>query len=207
VSSARNPTYYGGDLRRDLLDAALRSVLEVGAAHVSLRGLAREVGVSHAAPKNHFADRRALFTALAAEAHRHLSARIGSELAQAGPAPLDRVLAAGRGYLGFTRDHPAHFAVMWREDLVDPADPALTAAVQTTQEQLADVASAVLPHGPVPDADPQQFALLAWSLVHGLADLGAAGALDDLPGAADPGARDEGVLALFAALLARRDAG
>ena len=60
-----NPTYYGGDLRRDLLDTALELIDQEGPSAVSLRSLARRLGVSHAAPANHFPDKAALFTAIA----------------------------------------------------------------------------------------------------------------------------------------------
>src|SRR5918995_4734728 len=63
----RNATYYAGDLRRDLLDAALDVVATEGPSAVNLRALARQLGVSHAAPANHFADKTAVFTAIARE--------------------------------------------------------------------------------------------------------------------------------------------
>ena len=60
-------TYHHGDLRAAILTEAARLVAERGADGVSLRELAREAGVSHAAPAHHFTDRRGLFTALAAQ--------------------------------------------------------------------------------------------------------------------------------------------
>ncbi|HEY4796462.1 MAG TPA: helix-turn-helix domain-containing protein, partial [Mycobacterium sp.] len=60
------PTYHHGDLRAAILNEAARLVAQRGADGVSLRELAREAGVSHAAPAHHFTDRRGLFTALAA---------------------------------------------------------------------------------------------------------------------------------------------
>lgn len=44
-----------------------------GATELSLRELAREAGVSHAAPAHHFGDRRGLFTALAADGFTRLA--------------------------------------------------------------------------------------------------------------------------------------
>ncbi|MEW2235322.1 helix-turn-helix domain-containing protein, partial [Streptomyces sp. NPDC024062] len=63
-TTGRRP-YHHGNLRTDLLDAAERSLRAHGAEQLSLRDLARDVGVSHAAPRRHFADRRALLDALA----------------------------------------------------------------------------------------------------------------------------------------------
>jgi AcrR family transcriptional regulator len=71
-----NPTYYDGDLRRDLLDTALELVAREGPSAVSLRSLARRLGVSHAAPANHFPDKASLFTAIAIEGFRLLAAAI-----------------------------------------------------------------------------------------------------------------------------------
>ena len=52
---------YPGDLRRALIDAALETIEEDnGAGVLTLRGVARRVGVSHAAPHRHFADKKAL---------------------------------------------------------------------------------------------------------------------------------------------------
>src|ERR1700750_3386892 len=56
--------YHHGNLRRALLDAAERTLRDRGVEALSLRELAREVGVSHGAPRRHFSDRQALLDAL-----------------------------------------------------------------------------------------------------------------------------------------------
>ncbi|MGL4744691.1 MAG: TetR/AcrR family transcriptional regulator, partial [Dermatophilaceae bacterium] len=152
-SGSRNRTYYAGDLRGELVAAAIRAAAEAGPSEVSLRALARELGVSHAAPKNHFRDRRALLTAVATEAHRRLleyfrdatdateatraagTTRATRAAGGAGTSattddghPLDELEALGRAYLAFARAERGCFAVMWREDLQDPADPSLREA-------------------------------------------------------------------------------
>src|SRR5262245_42944303 len=82
-------TYHHGDLRAAILDEAARLVAERGADRVSLRELAREAGVSHAAPAHHFTDRRGLFTALAAQGFELLAAA----LTDARPRFIDAALA------------------------------------------------------------------------------------------------------------------
>src|ERR687893_128433 len=126
----RHPTYYNGDLRRDLLDAALRVVTDDGPAAVNLRALARKLGVSHAAPANHFADKTAIFTAIAQEGFELLSSAMGQAVAE---VPADqpgraRIAASGQAYMRFALTHRAHFEVMWRNDLPRREDPALHAA-------------------------------------------------------------------------------
>ncbi len=68
--------YHHGNLRTDLLDAAERRLKVHGVEQLSLRDLARDVGVSHAAPRRHFADRRALLDALAESGFMRLGAKL-----------------------------------------------------------------------------------------------------------------------------------
>jgi AcrR family transcriptional regulator len=175
-----NPTYYDGDLRRDLLAAALELIGREGPSAVSLRSLARRLGVSHAAPANHFPDKAALFTAIAVEGFELLGAAMRDAVAQAGPEATagQRFGALGRAYTGFAVTHPAHFAVMWQGDLLHNDDPALAAAGDATYALLMAGVRDVQDEGWAAGTDPQTVAYLAWSVVHGLAALWLGGALD-----------------------------
>src|ERR1700754_1497263 len=97
-------TYHHGDLKAVILAKAAGLVAERGADGISLRELAREAGVSHAAPAHHFTDRRGLFTALAAQGWGLLA----TALAEARPDFIVAALADG----GVALDHPGHYAVM-----------------------------------------------------------------------------------------------
>lgn len=79
--------YHHGNLRIALLSAAERRLGEAGVDGLSLRELARDVGVSHAAPRRHFPDKQALLDALAISGLH----RLGAELEEA----LDAVRRAG----------------------------------------------------------------------------------------------------------------
>jgi AcrR family transcriptional regulator len=81
------PRYHHGDLRAALLRAAEDELTERGAEGFSLRGVARRVGVSHAAPAHHFADTGALLAALAAEGFRRFLATQRAHQARAAPQP------------------------------------------------------------------------------------------------------------------------
>jgi AcrR family transcriptional regulator len=155
------PTYHHGDLRAAILTEAARLVSERGPDRVSLRELAREAGVSHAAPAHHFTDRRGLFTALAAQGFELLAAA----LAESRPRFLDAALA----YVRFAIEHPGHYRVMFDKSLVDPSNRDLAAAQAAAGAELSrGVAS-------LPDqqakADPAGAELAAWSLVHGFSML------------------------------------
>ncbi|MGY2002487.1 TetR/AcrR family transcriptional regulator [Blastococcus sp. SYSU DS1024] len=163
-----------GELRRDadLRAALLRSAAEVaarsGVGAVSIRALARAVGVSHAAHRHHFSSRVGLLTALAAEGHRLLA----RALEEAAATDFREV---GVAYVRFARDHPGHFAVMFTPDVLDPADGELSAARARTFAVLQGGADALSSAGRVDDA--RAAVVAAWSLVHGFAGLAATGNL------------------------------
>src|ERR1043165_9429175 len=82
---ARKPqnTYHHGDLRGALIKAALRDAEQGGPEAISIKALAKELGVSQPAPYRHFADRDALLTAVTAEAFREFSAMLREAMAKA----------------------------------------------------------------------------------------------------------------------------
>jgi len=155
------PTYHHGDLRAVILTQAARLVAERGADRVSLRELARAAGVSHAAPAHHFADRRGLFTALAAEGFEMLTAA----LIGARHSFVDAALA----YVRFALEHPGHYRVMFDKSLVDASDPRLAVAEAAAAEELSRGVASL--RDPKARADPGGAELAAWSLVHGFSML------------------------------------
>ncbi|WP_031086562.1 TetR/AcrR family transcriptional regulator [Streptomyces sp. NRRL WC-3549] len=161
-------TYHHGDLRRTLLAAALDVITADGPDAVSLRDLARRVGVSHAAPAHHFKDRTGLLTAVAAEGY----ARFADTLADA-PGLRER----GVAYVRFAARHPAYFQVMFRPELYRADDPdLLTAKSRATEALRAGIDG-------LPDAargeDARLAGVAAWSLAHGFATLLLTGNLTD----------------------------
>jgi AcrR family transcriptional regulator len=97
--------YHHGNLRTALLEQAERSVREQGVDRLSLRELAREVGVSHAAPRRHFPDRQALLDALAETGFVRLGAELREALDEAGAQFEPRLQATATAYVRFaTRD-------------------------------------------------------------------------------------------------------
>lgn len=169
-------TYHHGDLRAVILAEAARLVAERGADRVSLRELAREAGVSHAAPAHHFTDRRGLFTALAAEGFRLLSAA----LVAARPQFADAALA----YVRFAIEHPGHYQVMFNRSLLDGADAELAAAEAAAAAELSRGVATLRDRSA--QADPTGAQLAAWALVHGFSMLWLNDAVNAQVRAADP---------------------
>ena len=106
-------SYHHGDLRRVLIDAALKLVEEGGPAAVSVREAARRAGVSAGAPFRHFASRDALMTAVAEEAQRLFRMEIEAALVAA-PAgdPLSQFRNFGLAYLRWAMRNPAYFEII-----------------------------------------------------------------------------------------------
>ncbi|MBO4206916.1 TetR/AcrR family transcriptional regulator [Micromonospora echinofusca] len=158
--------YHHGDLRRALLAAAAEAIGESGPAALSLRDLARRVGVSHAAPTHHFGDKAGLLTALAAQGFDLLA----EELRRSGTDLLE----AGVGYVRFAVRHRAHFEVMFAPGLYRRDDPEVTAARARSTAALQAV---IADHPGVDQSDPQATRLATWSVVHGFVTLWLSGAL------------------------------
>jgi AcrR family transcriptional regulator len=154
--------YHHGDLRRALLAAAVEELAERGATGLSLRDLARRVGVSHAAPRHHFGDKTGLLTAIAAEGFRLQAERLERAWIETGS-----FLEVGVAYVGFAAGHRAHFELMYRPELLRLDDPELLAA---------RAASSAMLYGPVRtvpggEQEPRTAGIAAWALVHGVATL------------------------------------
>lgn len=144
-----------------------------GVDRLSVRGLARETGVSHTAFRHHFGDRRGLLTALAAQGYADMATALRAVVAE-GP---EGFLELGVAYIEWAVGHPAHFRVMFRPDLVDPQDEVLQAARDAlAAELMAGVADfSGRPEQGAPRTNP--LALAAWSMTHGFATLALAGNL------------------------------
>ncbi len=108
--------YHHGALRQALIDEALHVLEKDGLDGLSLRGLAARTGVSKTAPYRHFADKRDLLTALAAEGFRQLADAMETALAAPDPAErgrsTDEIRSLFRAYLAFARSRPALYRLM-----------------------------------------------------------------------------------------------
>jgi len=173
--------------RERLLDAARTVVDRDGVEGLTLRAIAREAGVSHGAPLRHFPTLAALLAAVAAEGFEQLMAAVAAAVAGV-EGPRERIAAAGQGYVRFALAQPGVYAVMFRPDLTDTADPAYATAGAASFEQLAVLVAAAQADGWHPDAPRDHLAAVLWANVHGLADLWSHGAL---PSVAGPDALDQ----------------
>ncbi len=162
--------YHHGNLREALMAGALELVRERGAAHLSLREVARRAGVSHAAPYRHFADKNSLLGAIALEGFRLLT--LALEESRVGREPLDAFRESGIAYVRFALAHPAHLAVMFGSVIEDPQQcEGLLEEGAGAFDVLVRIIEAAQTAGRLRSGDSRTLALAAWSMVHGLAML------------------------------------
>ena len=180
--AAASAPYHHGDLPGVLLKAA-ESLLESGGLPgLTLRAVAREAGVSHAAPTHHFGDLTGLLSELAAVGFQRFHAH--AEAAQERAAtPAAAVLARAGAYLSFARTWPGMFTLMFRTDRLDMTRPALRNAADAAFGGLAASVGARGPGDPATApltlAQAAQIAR-AWSVVHGFSMLLLDGRLNDM---------------------------
>ena len=171
--------YHHGDLRNALIEAALQLVAEKGVAGLTLRETARRVGVSQAAPYRHFPDKSALLAAVAEEGFRSMHRQILEALAQSPADTASRLSAIGVGYVRFAVDHPAHFRIMFAQELAKnvTSPTAEQAAMAVFQELAAEILKGQL-SGFIRADDPIRLAVACWAIAHGLAAILVEGLLD-----------------------------
>jgi len=200
---ARDQPYHHGDLRDALLQAAARIAAREGLQGLqglqglTLRAVAREAGVSHAAPAHHFGDVTGLISELAAIAFRRFSAAL-SEAAASASSPEEAAEGRARAYVGFARDNPCLFQLMFRTERLDHSRPALREAANDAFLNLARVVGERRHETVVPDhltlAQAADIARM-WSMVHGFAMLYLDGRLQDILDGLPPGTTAETLLA------------
>jgi AcrR family transcriptional regulator len=166
--------YHHGDLRAALLAAAERTLREKGAAALSLRELAREVGVSHAAPGRHFKDKQALLNALALAGYERLAQSLNT--ADDPTLPLEpRLTALARAYLGFAIDNAALLELMYARKHEPDASEQMATAVEETVGSLVRVLADAQQRGEIIDGDPEELNLVTGAALHGMAGFISAG--------------------------------
>lgn len=173
-------SYHHGNLRAALLERAEAVLVDSGAEGLSLRALARDLGVSHAAPARHFRDRQALLAALAVNGFARLNERLRAAAEAPGPVP-NRLSALGRAYVDFAVTHAPLLELMFT--VKHSSDP--SAEVRELGHRSLEIAAELLAEGQrqgvVRADDPARLAEVAFATLHGLATLAVASLLDDTP--------------------------
>ncbi|MCW8375786.1 TetR/AcrR family transcriptional regulator [Streptomyces justiciae] len=169
--------YHHGDLRSALLTAAERTLRDKGAAALSLRELARDIGVSHAAPGRHFKDKQALLDALALDGYDRLMQTLAT--ADDPTLPLQpRLTGLTRAYLRFATDNAALLELMYSLKHDPDASEQMAAAAERTVQSLAAIVAEAQQRGEIIEGDPAMLTLTVGAALHGIATFAANGHAD-----------------------------
>lgn len=160
------------DLKAALVDEAFAVIEQKGVEHLSLRDVARRLGVSHQAPYKHFASRDHILSAVVTKCFEsfadHLEKRPASE------DPFEDLGHMGLAYLEFAEQHPLKYRLMFNTALPDgKAHPEMLAKAQYAFSLLHDKLGTMDlrdPHHPINDPAKHD-AMFIWSALHGLASL------------------------------------
>src|SRR3954468_1468489 len=161
--------YHHGDLREALLQAAERVLERDGLAGLTLRAVAREAGVSHAAPTHHFGDLTGLVSELAAIGFRMFNAAMDAA-GNSETDPMMKGLASAKAYVAYAQAHPGMYGVMFRSARLDYSRPSLREASEASFAGLTGGVAASRQEQISKDSlslDQAAAIARAWSLVHG----------------------------------------
>jgi AcrR family transcriptional regulator len=165
-------SYHHGNLRQELLDTAEAQLSEANAEDLSLRALARAVGVSQTAPYRHFSDKSELLAALATRGHRKLLAQLEEAGREAGDSPSEQMHAFAHSYVNYAVGNRDIFKLMFGPSL-QPLEryPELRQASRETYDLVRRIVRNGIEQKVFLDEDVEYLANAGWSAIHGLATL------------------------------------
>jgi len=165
-------SYHHGNLRAELLDTAIEHLREQGTEELSLRALARAIGVSQTAPYRHFADKGDLLAAMATRGYRNLLGCLQQAGASAGSNPRDQLIAFAHAYVDYAASNPKLFKLMFGPT-VQPSDkyPELRDASRETILLVQQMLARGMDQDVFHRQDIVYLANAAWAGIHGLATL------------------------------------
>lgn len=165
--------YHHGDLRRGLIDAAQAILEREGPQALSLRAVAREAGVSPAAPYHHFKDKSDLMLAIAEQGFDVLGEAMTKSLDEANNlTPEARVTEIGVAYVQFAQEHPALYRVMYDcsrnlETLPDTVHDKEESSYSLVKEALLAAGRAA----PGDEIGLELATIASWCAAHGVAEM------------------------------------
>jgi AcrR family transcriptional regulator len=173
---ARNRRGEGGRLRDEIVAAAVALVDETADENaVTLRSVARRVGIAAPSIYRHFPDQPAIMLAVMHLAFGELQEQLDEALAAAGDDPRRRLFAVCTAYLEYARTHPERYRIMfggfWMPTLGDSSvtEDDLVELGSTTMAMLIDILDGCITAGQATSTDPHADAVTLWVAMHGFA--------------------------------------
>jgi AcrR family transcriptional regulator len=168
--TATPKSYHHGNLRVEILDTAIAHLSERGAEDLSLRALARAVGVSQTAPYRHFADKSELLAAMATRGYRELLINLRSAAAPTKDCPREQLMAFAHAYVDYAANNPQLFKLMFGPS-VQPSElyPELRQASRDTFQLVQTIIQNGVEQNTFRDTEDIAYLTnAAWSSIYGL---------------------------------------
>ena len=168
----RKKAYHHGNLKNALIEAGADVLAKDGVGGLSLRKVAQQAGVSHAAPYAHFADKQALIAAISTDGYRRLYEALAATTQQYADDPARQLIEGAWAYVQFALSDTDHFKIMLSGVIEKEKDyPALVEMSQRSFALVVQIVEAcqqakVLKRGP-----SDLIAVGVWSLIHGFVSL------------------------------------
>jgi AcrR family transcriptional regulator len=163
--------YHHGNLRDELVAAAVAILESEGVAALTLRAVAKRLRVSQTAPYRHFASKELLLVAVATEGFDSLLTAIHRRLAELGNDPVARYVTIGVVYLDFALTHRAHFRVMYASRPLEFGTGPVADAGRTAFRLFSDCIVDCQRAGLARSGNAAAIAVQAWAYVYGLIGL------------------------------------
>ena len=170
---ATSRSYHHGNLRAELLATAIEQLRDSGVEDLSLRALARAIGVSQTAPYRHFADKNELLAAMATCGYRDLLAALRQAGAATSACPQEQLFAFAHAYVDYAARHPQLFKLMFGPAVQPTVKyPELREASRDTLQLVQDILQRGVDSGIFRHVDDIAYmANAAWSSIYGLSTL------------------------------------
>jgi len=173
--------YHHGDLHQEILCAACELIEENNIASLSLREIAKKVGVSHTAPYRHFKDKESLLAGIAGVGFKVLAKQLAVVVELHRDDPAAQLQEAGHGYVQMAMSSPQCTQLMFSGILpCDDTYPELRASGDAAFDGLKMIIEEGQAKGVFKKGDLETLALAAWAGIHGLALLLIGGNLPEI---------------------------
>lgn len=162
--------YHHGKLRQALIDMAVTVAEETGKDIISVREVARRLGVSSGAPFRHFPNRESLMTAVAEEATMRLRLRVERDLADAPADPVMRLKTLGHTFIRWALHNPTQFRLVSSRRLFEfDSSPSLSVHFEVVRQTTMSLIGQAQAAGALPPGELTHMALALRALAYGLA--------------------------------------
>lgn len=166
--ASKTKTYHHGNLKETLISAGLEILSQKGMEGLSLRNVAKRIGVSHAAPYNHFADKQALLAAMSTAGHEQLHQTLIEIFEKSKETSTEIMLEIAWSYLQFAMEDPNRFKLMFSGALEEQSDhPAFMEIAQKSISLFEEIIAFCQGKGQLAEGDVQKIAIKLWSTTHG----------------------------------------